>query len=117
MVGCGLNDREAQVSTNDSDHTSVLEDAVAEAAPELPQGSKIDRYVVLEVLSKGGMGVVYKAYDPQLNRGVALKLIRAQQQDSRGAASEGSARLLREAQALAQLSHPNVVSVHDVGTV
>jgi serine/threonine protein kinase len=102
------------VSTDDSDHSLASKSAVAQEAPELPQGSKIDRYVVLEVLGKGGMGVVYKAYDPRLNRGVALKLIRARQDDQ---GSCGSARLLREAQALAQLTHPNVVAVHDVGTV
>ena len=56
------------------------------------------------------MGVVYAAYDRDLNRRVALKLVR----DPRSKAA--SRRLLREAQALGQLSHPNVVAVYDVGT-
>jgi serine/threonine protein kinase len=75
-VGCASRAGPALVPTHDSDHSLASNDAVAQEAPELPQGSKIDRYVVLEVLGKGGMGVVCKAYDPQLDRGVALKLIR-----------------------------------------
>ena len=58
------------------------------------------------------MGVLYAAYDPQLGRKVALKLLRAALGDS----ADSRARLLREAQAMARLSHPNVVSVYDVGT-
>lgn len=77
----------------------------------LPAGSKVGRYVVLEKLGFGGMSIVYKAYDPQLDRAIALKLMRV------GAAAAASERLLREAQALAKLSHPNIVAVHDVGVV
>jgi tetratricopeptide (TPR) repeat protein/predicted Ser/Thr protein kinase len=65
------------------------------------------RFRVLERLGAGGMGVVYEAYDPDLARGVALKLVDVAGQD-RGAA-------LAEAQALARLSHPNVVPIYDVG--
>ncbi len=79
----------------------------------LAQGDSVGRYVILNVLGQGGMGVVYRAYDPQLNRRVALKLIRAE-----AASVEGyRARLLREAQAMARLSHPNVVTVHDAATL
>jgi tetratricopeptide (TPR) repeat protein len=60
------------------------------------------------------MGVVYTAYDPQLDRKLALKLLRAL--TAPGAGSRAAARLLREGQALARLAHPNVISVHDVGT-
>jgi tetratricopeptide (TPR) repeat protein len=62
------------------------------------------------------MGVVYAAYDPELDRKVAVKLLRARPEDPR-AAAEGQARLQREAQAMARLSHPNVVPVFDVGVV
>ena len=70
------------------------------------------RYVVQGELARGGMGVVYRAHDPELERGVALKLVRVRAQGSLRARE----RLLREAQALAQLSHPNVIAIHDVGT-
>jgi serine/threonine protein kinase/tetratricopeptide (TPR) repeat protein len=75
------------------------------------RGSTIGRYVVLDVLGQGGMGVVYTAYDPELDRRVALKLLRPKGRNSELAAT----RLLREAQAMAKLSHPHVVTVHDVG--
>src|SRR5260221_87553 len=78
----------------------------------LVKGEQLGRYVVEEVIGEGGMGVVYAAYDPELHRRVALKLV---QPDMRNA-TEGRARLLREAQAMAQLSHPNVIHVYDVGT-
>ncbi len=77
---------------------------------QVPQaGSAIDRYVVLEEMGRGGMGVVLAAFDPKLDRKIALKLLRA------GSSPEGQARLQREAQALARLTHPNVIRVHDVG--
>jgi tetratricopeptide (TPR) repeat protein/predicted Ser/Thr protein kinase len=77
-------------------------------------GEVIGRYVVLAKLGAGGMGVVYAAYDPELDRKVALKLLR---RDGDGSAMHGAARarLLREAQALAKFSHPEIVAVHDVG--
>jgi serine/threonine protein kinase/tetratricopeptide (TPR) repeat protein len=80
----------------------------------LGRGDSIGRYLVLGLLGKGGMGEVYAAYDPELDRKVALKLLRAKA--SAGVdPSEGRARLLREAQAIARLSDPNVVVVFDVG--
>src|SRR5262245_25513292 len=66
------------------------------------------RYRIERVLGRGGMGVVYRAADPRLGRSVALKLATIQ-------ASSMLARLEREASALARLSHPNVVVVHEVG--
>jgi tetratricopeptide (TPR) repeat protein len=79
----------------------------------LARGASLGRYVVLECLGAGAMGIVFAAYDPELDRRVAVKVLHM-----RGAAeaSSGRARLLREAQAMARLSHPNVVTVHDVGT-
>lgn len=77
--------------------------------------SKVGRYVVLDVLGMGGMGVVCTAYDPKLDRKIALKLLRRRVgRESR--TSTGRARLIREAQALAKLQHPNIVTVHDVDT-
>jgi tetratricopeptide (TPR) repeat protein len=73
----------------------------------------LGRYEMIEQLGAGGMGVVYRARDRQLGRDVAIKLVLAGDDPNETLA----ARLLREAQALAQLSHPNVVAVYDVGRV
>lgn len=69
---------------------------------------RLGRFVVLDALGQGGFGSVHAAYDPQLDRRVALKVIRA----DRGLA-QARADALREAQALARLSHPNIVAIHD----
>lgn len=80
---------------------------------ELPgEGSRIGRLVLLDLIGRGGMGVVYRAYDPVLDRRVAVKLLRGGGQHGD---SQGTARLAREAQAMARLSHPNVVAVYDSG--
>ncbi len=81
----------------------------------LAKGATIGRYVVLGLLGRGGMGEVYAAYDPELDRKIAVKLLRARG-GSAEATADGKTRLLREAQAIARLSHPNVVVVYDVGT-
>ncbi len=81
----------------------------------LARGAALGRYVILEHLGGGGMGIVYTAYDPTLDRRVAIKLLRINPSMAMDP-SEGRARLLREAQALGRLAHPNVVSVFDVGT-
>jgi tetratricopeptide (TPR) repeat protein len=81
------------------------------SAEALERGAAVGRYVILDRIGSGGMGVVYAAYDPELDRRVALKLLRTDR-----FAAPGHLRLLREAQALARLTHPNVVAVHDAGT-
>src|SRR6478672_2576732 len=86
-----------------------------QALPTLPRGATIGRYVVLGLVGRGGMGEVYAAYDPELDRKVAVKLLRVK--PGNGVSRlEGKQRTLREAQAIARLSHPNVVVVFDVGT-
>ena len=80
-------------------------------ALELARGDEVGRYVILERVGAGGMGVVYAAWDPALDRKVALKLLHP------GQASDHEQRLEREAQAMARLTHPNVIGVHDVGEV
>ncbi|MBS1122531.1 MAG: Serine/threonine kinase [Deltaproteobacteria bacterium] len=84
------------------------------AAPdgELRRGTTVGRFLVLGRIGAGGMGVVHAAYDPELDRRVALKLLRS---DGAAQHDDVRARLLREAQAAARLSHPNVVSVFDIG--
>ena len=81
-----------------------------EDAPLAP-GDTLSRYVVIARIGRGAMGDVYAAQDPELERQVALKLLRPEGRH----VDELRQRLLREAQALARLSHPNVVAVHDVG--
>src|SRR3954464_4811899 len=85
------------------------------ALPTLPRGATIGRYVVLGLVGRGGMGEVYAAYDPELDRKVAVKLLRVKP-GAGVSLNEGRQRTLREAQAIARLSHPNVVVVYDVGT-
>ncbi len=72
--------------------------------------ARVGRFVLLGPIADGGMGVVYGAYDPQLDRQVALKLIHPRKRGS----AQARARLLGEARALARLDHPNVVPIHDV---
>ncbi|MBC8131414.1 MAG: serine/threonine protein kinase [Deltaproteobacteria bacterium] len=79
----------------------------------LARGAAIGRFVVIRLLGKGGMGEVYAAYDPDLDRNVAIKLLRAGKGND---SADGRTRLMREAQAIARVSHPNVVVVYDAGT-
>ena len=75
------------------------------------QGVSInDRYLILREIGRGGMGTVYRAHDAVLDRDVAIKSLNAE-----GLGTEGRARMLREAQSIAKLKHPNIVQVHDAG--
>ncbi len=81
-------------------------------------GDRIERYIIDAPLGQGGMGEVYRAHDERLQRSVALKILRVAAAGSSGGAkspSEGAARMLREARAVAALDHPNVVAIYDVG--
>lgn len=97
------------------DTTQVVDVERPGDAPPRPENarlsprSQLGRYVVLRVVGSGGMGTVYLGYDPELDRRVALKLLRW------GKSEERRHSLLREAQAMARLAHPNVVSVFDAG--
>jgi len=82
---------------------------------KLARGALVGRYIVLQEVGEGGMGVVYAAFDPELDRKVALKLLSPSRALGK-TRTDGHARLLREAQAMARVSHPNVVPVYDVGT-
>ncbi len=93
----------------DLDRTAVGTLGSTPAQLESVPVRELGRYLVLRQIGAGGMGVVYAAYDPDLDRKLAIKLLRGP------AVGDAAARLLREAQAMAKLSHPNVVPVFDVG--
>ncbi|MEZ4383445.1 MAG: protein kinase [Nannocystaceae bacterium] len=82
----------------------------AEVAAEAP--TRIGRFTVLHELGSGSMGIVYAAYDSELDRKIAIKLVHG---DRGHGYEDRQRRLLREAQAMARLAHPNVVAVHEVG--
>src|SRR5262245_1374379 len=77
----------------------------------MPDPERIGKYKILARIGRGGMGTIFKAHDPILNRPVALKVIST----DIDVTDEVSARFFREAQACAQLSHPNIVTVYDMG--
>jgi serine/threonine-protein kinase len=107
-----LKDGEPREPVEERQILAELEDRLFGA----PRGPiTLSRYIVLSRLAVGGAGVVYTAYDPELDRRVAIKLLAAHpRRDTADSATR--ARLLREAQAMARLSHPNVIAVYDVGT-
>ena len=84
----------------------------AAAAPGQPvDGARVGRYLLRERLGAGAMGEVWRAYDPQLDRDIAIKLVHPRLARS----TDVAARMLREARAMAKLSHRGVVAVHDAG--
>lgn len=87
--------------------------AASAASDSLLAGQLFGRYLIVDRVGAGGVGEVYSAYDPSLDRRIALKVMREGADDK--ASSQGAAGLVREAKALASLSHPNVVTVHEVG--
>jgi tetratricopeptide (TPR) repeat protein len=95
-------------------HLEASPSAGAEEPEPIERGASVGRYVIMDRVGVGAMGEVHTAYDPELDRKVAIKILRpidgAEAQDL-------GRRLLREAQTMARLSHPNVVAVYDAGTV
>jgi len=104
-----VDDREDVTRALDASDAPTSDTNPPTSAREIPEGATFGRYVVARKLGSGGMGVVYLAYDPQLDRGVALEVLHLHTR----AEDDGMAqdRLIREAQAMARLSHPNVVPV------
>jgi eukaryotic-like serine/threonine-protein kinase len=96
-------------SLHSSLDASLVERLEREHCARLHPGTRLGRYEIEGPLGRGGMGIVYAAYDPELDRRVALKLLR-------GRDAAGQARLLREARALARLNDRRVITIYDVGT-
>jgi len=82
-----------------------------EPAAQLPEGAAIGKYALIRELGRGGMGVVFEAQDPDLGRRVALKVLKEDAADPTAAE-----RLRREASIAAQLRHPGIIAVHEVGS-
>ncbi|MGB1699965.1 MAG: serine/threonine-protein kinase, partial [Nannocystaceae bacterium] len=96
----------------------TLEDSgLAKSAGEpLQESQQVGRFIIQSLIGAGATGHVYKAWDPELHRSVALKLLVAQLFSAHQETNEHTTRLRLEAQALARLNHPHVVTVHEVGT-
>jgi eukaryotic-like serine/threonine-protein kinase len=92
--------------------SDVVTGGRAPSGAALERGRSVGRYVVVDRIGAGGMGVVYRAFDPDLDRSIALKLVAI---GTGSRADDERARLLREAQAMARVAHPNVIPVFDVG--
>jgi serine/threonine protein kinase len=103
---------DSSVADGDTDAEEGLSDDPSVQPPGyFGESARIGRFAVLRTLGEGGMGVVYSAYDEDLDRRVAIKLLRPGRDNS----PRNQARMQREARAMAKLSHPNVVQVYEVG--
>ena len=104
-----LDEMESTAGSDDSPEAAV---SIAPDAPSfsvaLPEGASLGRFAVTGFVGRGGMGTVYSARDPDLNREVALKVIPEK------AGASGSQGFIREAQAASALNHPNIVTVYEV---
>ena len=102
-----------ETTRHDRDHRDSVDTFGSQetaAIASLTQGMEFGRYKIVHRVGSGGMGTVYSAFDPTLDRTVALKVLHDKVESA-----DAEQRLLREAQAMARLSHPNVVTVHDAG--
>jgi serine/threonine protein kinase len=105
---------EASIPPEALEDTALASTAPGPVRTQLTKGTKVGRYVIGDRLGMGGMGVVYAARDPDLDRDVAIKVLRS---DFARSNPDAAQRIAREAQAMARISHPNVVNVYDVGAI
>ncbi|MEM6995458.1 MAG: serine/threonine-protein kinase [Myxococcota bacterium] len=95
--------------------TEILDEVQASPMGGARPGQKIGKYLIRNEIGAGGCGTVYAAYDPLLERDVAIKLLARTRASDSGTVDPGWPRLVREARMLARLSEPQVVTVYDVG--
>ncbi len=107
-------EEQAQQTRPSWETLDVAKDSTPEtpSAPEVRTGESFGKYEILEELGRGGMGIVYKAFDPELKRTVALKMLIGDQNANSQTQVE---RFIREARAAAKLKHPNIVNIYDFG--
>jgi len=114
-----LNARISRLRSSDNDSIPGSHDSSGETDIALDSDtgmrSKVGRYEILGELGKGSMGIVYKAQDPKINRLVAIKTIRFSDEFDEDVIQEIKERFFREAEIAGQLSHPSIVTIHDVG--
>jgi hypothetical protein len=108
-----VSDPELDETASIVDVTPVSLSKARELRARIEVGDRLGRYEVRALLGRGGMGEVFEAYDPELDRVVALKVIRP---DFVETSSRARVRFVREAQVMGRLNHPNVVSIYDVGS-
>jgi tRNA A-37 threonylcarbamoyl transferase component Bud32/tetratricopeptide (TPR) repeat protein len=109
-------DEEIRTPTIDISDRITLDSATSSSTTQrmLAPGFRLGRYVILRTIGQGAMGVVYLAHDTELERQIALKLIRP---ESKIVATLERERLLVEARNIARVHHPNIVVVHDAGEI
>jgi tetratricopeptide (TPR) repeat protein len=105
-----MNDDEKTRRNDDPGSADTFGDQQTVSMAALTEDMEFGRYRIVRRIGSGGMGTVYTAFDPTLDRTVALKVLHDKVEGA-----DAEQRLLREAQAMARLSHPNVVTVHDAG--
>jgi CHASE2 domain-containing sensor protein/tRNA A-37 threonylcarbamoyl transferase component Bud32 len=106
--------QEADKSSTLGSHVKLTTASILNATP-LEEIRKIGRYDILEIIGKGSMGLVYKALDPKINRLLAIKTIRFSDEFDEDVIQEIRERFFREAEIAGQLSHPSIVTIHDLG--
>lgn len=106
--------QEAEKSSTLGSHVKLTTSSILNATP-LESIKRIGRYDILEIIGKGSMGLVYKALDPKINRLLAIKTIRFSDEFDDDVIQEIKERFFREAEIAGQLSHPSIVTIHDLG--
>jgi CHASE2 domain-containing sensor protein/tRNA A-37 threonylcarbamoyl transferase component Bud32 len=106
--------QEAEKASTLGSHVNLTSASILRATP-LEEIKKIGRYDILEIIGKGSMGLVYKALDPKINRLLAIKTIRFSDEFDEDVIQEIKERFFREAEIAGQLSHPSIVTIHDLG--
>src|SRR5437868_124581 len=98
-----------------SSSPSVTSPERSDDASPFKLDTRLGRYDLIGVLGRGGMGVVFEAFDPALDRPVAVKVLSAHHASNAAGIAGAARRLAREGVIMARLAHPNVIRVYDVG--